>query len=111
NEAGNGRQINEKVGEVTISFRIVKNSEPISLAEGSFAFMRLVLQQPVRKGSGCRLLFRVAMRVQPFPGCSEIRDLRQYLNGSPGARWHAHDAYPIALHHRHGAIAGFPPPS
>ncbi|KAB0593739.1 hypothetical protein F7R19_29615, partial [Cupriavidus pauculus] len=43
-----GRQINEKVGEVTISFRIVKNSEPISLAEGSFAFMRLVLQQPVK---------------------------------------------------------------
>ncbi|MCA3236319.1 MAG: hypothetical protein INH06_29095, partial [Cupriavidus sp.] len=41
-------QINEKVGEVTISFRIVKNSEPISLAEGSFAFMRLVLQQPVK---------------------------------------------------------------
>ncbi|MGX0939434.1 hypothetical protein ACUXQ2_005530, partial [Cupriavidus metallidurans] len=33
----------------TISFRIVKNSEPISLAEGSFAFMRLVLQQPVRQ--------------------------------------------------------------
>ncbi|AVA38266.1 hypothetical protein C3Z06_32185 (plasmid) [Cupriavidus metallidurans] len=31
---------------MTISFRIVKNSEPISLAEGSFAFMRLVLQQP-----------------------------------------------------------------
>jgi len=36
---------------VTISFRIVKNSEPISLAEGSFAFMRLVLQQPVRRSS------------------------------------------------------------
>jgi len=33
---------------VTISFRIVKNSEPISLAEGSFAFMRLVLQQPAK---------------------------------------------------------------
>ncbi|AVA34664.1 hypothetical protein C3Z06_14265 [Cupriavidus metallidurans] len=35
---------------MTISFRIVKNSEPISLAEGSFAFMRLVLQQPARAG-------------------------------------------------------------
>ncbi|MBU64580.1 MAG: hypothetical protein CL858_03795 [Cupriavidus sp.] len=33
---------------MTISFRIVKNSEPISLAEGSFAFMRLVLQQPAK---------------------------------------------------------------
>ncbi|MGX0940208.1 hypothetical protein ACUXQ2_006307, partial [Cupriavidus metallidurans] len=36
----------------TISFRIVKNSEPISLAEGSFAFMRLVLQQPVKGTAG-----------------------------------------------------------
>ncbi|ADC45253.1 hypothetical protein Rmet_6654 (plasmid) [Cupriavidus metallidurans CH34] len=51
---------------MTISFRIVKNSEPISLAEGSFAFMRLVLQQPA-KGNEREVSHghRLAMRGKP----------------------------------------------